>query len=557
MPDQAPDGSSSLPLRPTGLRPARTITEADQTPTWGHGPGHAPDFQLPKSPRRGSVVVRSADCGALNSADPNSFSVAGAAAPVVAQQRGLHRTLTDKAPARKTPPQAAGGLLIQGSSANVEVVERQATLPLVPSAPSGGPPSGPSARISRRQPTQPHQQHRASVDQQHRASVDQPPLSNMARASVIVKQTSQVARTMAAPTCARKFEVNWDLVDTRLPTGDDPASRQRRKLLFDRMDPNHNGLLSLSECLSGFPPLLDVRTSDMEDGDKTACKAKDAVAGSLVPLSDFKPAIKNAFKAAQDLNHGGGKKGKVVPDSNAVDRYEFHALLVAFRLYLELDVLFSIADTSQDRLIDFKECEKVLPQLESWGITRNRLQQNMPDESSRMRYDDFCQLCIRRRVFVTGQDLDLHLEDLDDSPEHRSVAAGGMAMRAVGRFATAPASKRGKHLKMPEIAKGEIPEESVDSAGREVNPMRCLRRVTQHSIGPELAKKLEKVSELFKEYDKDNSGSISHDELTWLLQKLSPGITRKEVEILFGAADADGNGEVDYEEFLAFIFKGL
>jgi Ca2+-binding EF-hand superfamily protein len=56
---------------------------------------------------------------------------------------------------------------------------------------------------------------------------------------------------------------------------------------------------------------------------------------------------------------------------------------------------------------------------------------------------------------------------------------------------------------------------------------------------------------MFKMMDIDNSGSISYDKLKASLHKLGSQMDESEVQILMDATDADGNGMLDYREFVA------
>ncbi|PWZ25869.1 Calcium-dependent protein kinase 2 [Zea mays] len=58
------------------------------------------------------------------------------------------------------------------------------------------------------------------------------------------------------------------------------------------------------------------------------------------------------------------------------------------------------------------------------------------------------------------------------------------------------------------------------------------------------------LKEMFKNIDKDNSGTITLDELKQGLAKHGPKLSDSEMEQLMEAADADGNGLIDYDEFV-------
>lgn len=58
---------------------------------------------------------------------------------------------------------------------------------------------------------------------------------------------------------------------------------------------------------------------------------------------------------------------------------------------------------------------------------------------------------------------------------------------------------------------------------------------------------------MFREFDKDNSGSISTDEAKLMLGRF--GISDKDIEALIEKYDANKDGELQYSEFVAFLMN--
>merc|ERR1719262_761029 len=65
----------------------------------------------------------------------------------------------------------------------------------------------------------------------------------------------------------------------------------------------------------------------------------------------------------------------------------------------------------------------------------------------------------------------------------------------------------------------------------------------------------EEVMEAFKIFDRDASGSIESSELRHVLQTLGDKLTEEEADMMLGEADADGDGEIDYNEFAQTILR--
>ena len=104
------------------------------------------------------------------------------------------------------------------------------------------------------------------------------------------------------------LNVDWKALSEKLPTGKDDASKQRRKALWKRADPNGNGYLSLAE--------VDLMV-------------RDSVGSAMFSA---KPAIAAAFHAAR--KSGGGKQEGRAADY--VEWKEFRKLFVMLRQYYEV-----------------------------------------------------------------------------------------------------------------------------------------------------------------------------------------------------------------------------
>lgn len=65
------------------------------------------------------------------------------------------------------------------------------------------------------------------------------------------------------------------------------------------------------------------------------------------------------------------------------------------------------------------------------------------------------------------------------------------------------------------------------------------------------------VQRAFLSYDVDASGSISRDELKDWMTRHGRFLTRRQVDMMVGAVDVNGDGEIDYHEFLNLVCRRI
>lgn len=272
--------------------------------------------------------------------------------------------------------------------------------------------------------------------------------------------------------------VDWEAVDKRIPTAPTPDGQAARAKLFEGMDPNGNGLLSLTEVNGGLPALVS----------------------GLVKVKDFRPAIKCAFalarNAAPDAAGGGGKKSKAKKENESmVDHSEFHALLIAFRQFIEMDVMFDSIDKDGTRMLNWKELEKALPKLEDWNLGKKadvKKRFFKDDWTDSLKYEDFAEWAIEKKL--GGLKLQLDENDAFESLQEHMMKQDG-----------------------------------YDQCG--------------------------KLLKAFEKWDKDGNGKITEEELYDVLSQLDETFTKDNAAELFKAADLNQDGNIDYAEFAKWIVQ--
>lgn len=230
-----------------------------------------------------------------------------------------------------------------------------------------------------------------------------------------------------------KSRIDWVAVDNRLPLASDSRSREARSAIFKEMDTNRNGSLSMSEAQSAVSCLLRAKK------DYRGRRANPA----QLPIKDYKPCIKGAFNATSALEQAARGQGRRAEGSTVLDRTEFHAFIVAFRWYLELQVIFEDADTSGDKAINYRECAAAISSLEGWDITMEAIQAKFPSNRKAfdggIKFPDFAEWAIRKRFGTMSFSLDVPQEEEDGEEE------GGQEAAAEGDGAAAepPAEPQG------------------------------------------------------------------------------------------------------------------
>jgi calcium-dependent protein kinase len=114
-----------------------------------------------------------------------------------------------------------------------------------------------------------------------------------------------------------------------------------------------------------------------------------------------------------------------------------------------------------------------------------------------------------------------------------------------------------KWVKVDGTAPNALLAPTIVQRMHEFTAMDKLRRMTSQMMVATLPpESLVGLEQMFKTFDKDNSGHISIDELRTGLKKLSTTTGGKqllddELNKLVATLDLDGNGQLDYKEFVA------
>ncbi|KAJ7967687.1 Calcium-dependent protein kinase [Quillaja saponaria] len=103
---------------------------------------------------------------------------------------------------------------------------------------------------------------------------------------------------------------------------------------------------------------------------------------------------------------------------------------------------------------------------------------------------------------------------------------------------------------------GEAPDKPIDSAVlsrmKQFRAMNKLKRLAMRVIAENLSEEeIKGLKAMFTNVDTDNSGTITYEELKIGLTRIGSRLSEAEVKQLMEAADVDGNGTIDYIEFIS------
>jgi len=65
----------------------------------------------------------------------------------------------------------------------------------------------------------------------------------------------------------------------------------------------------------------------------------------------------------------------------------------------------------------------------------------------------------------------------------------------------------------------------------------------------------EELREAFRVFDRDGNGLISHAELKEAMQTLGEPLSDEELKVMIDEADTDGDGQINYQEFITLFTK--
>merc|ERR1711973_101182 len=83
-----------------------------------------------------------------------------------------------------------------------------------------------------------------------------------------------------------------------------------------------------------------------------------------------------------------------------------------------------------------------------------------------------------------------------------------------------------------------------------------VRMVNQQEEEPTSPREeIDTIKEAFHNFDKNGDGFMNKEELSCLLQRMGSEVSEEQLEKLFSEADINGDGRIDFEEFVKVLKK--
>jgi len=182
--------------------------------------------------------------------------------------------------------------------------------------------------------------------------------------------------------------------------------------------------------------------------------------------------------------------------------------------------------------------------------------------------------CIQRKnsasnKSVTRVEIEVALDDTADEAASKARHAQMLHKALVASELDIEAQRGALHLAADEAAEADKEAEEADAAFAEVEQMFkvvCAKGImkmldTMGAVSPNKPKVLDAdeetlllsmVQNMFEKTDVDGSGQLDKEEVSELCVNLGLNISEEQVTQVMAVMDADGSGEVDFDEFFAW-----
>jgi len=171
---------------------------------------------------------------------------------------------------------------------------------------------------------------------------------------------------------------NLNFINEILPLEESFYGKLKRIKLFNLIDLNGNGKLSINEIHSGITKNI-----------------------KLYKILNCKTAI---FKALEAVRFSRGEKSKLQQNDQFIVFSEFKKFLNFLKYYFEYFVMFEIIDSDSNKKIDIYEFTAAMPIIQKWGLKiinpEKVFKEIDENESGFILFDEFCHWAIMNSLKI-------------------------------------------------------------------------------------------------------------------------------------------------------------
>lgn len=213
----------------------------------------------------------------------------------------------------------------------------------------------------------------------------------------------------------------------------------------------------------------------------------------------------------------------------------------------------------RDALVNFAFTDDPREHVCELQVIHEKMMTIRADMGAHHGYDKFrgaMELLLYHNVDIEAvtQELEKRAQDEVLSRTLSSTQAGGVTQASeslsestadVSRIAELEEQLRSRDARVADL------EKQLKERDEEIASLQSSKEAP--SAGPKSIQ--EQVLAAFKKWDVNGDGTISRDEVAAMFSKIDASFTGDDFDKLFHAADLDGNGKIDYHEFVMFIFQ--
>ena len=174
---------------------------------------------------------------------------------------------------------------------------------------------------------------------------------------------------------------NWITFNKNIPIEDNEEAKIERIKLYNNIDVNSNGSLSINEIFVVISHKINYHNSNL----------KSAV-----------------FKAFETIRLLRDEKSKLNCEDHFLIFREFRKFLVYLRQYFEYYLMFEAIDSNDTRKVDIYEFEAALPFIKKWGHeifdVKKSFKEIDDNESGIITFDEFCFWAIKNSLKIPIED---------------------------------------------------------------------------------------------------------------------------------------------------------